>query len=467
MIHRASRLERKSLTQVLSEFIYNLRYSDIPPSVIEKAKIHILDILGIMMAMYDDDNVKKVVNMVRTLGGSEESIVIGHGFRVAAANAVIANASMAHSADYDDTHLEPILHTSCIAVPTALAIGEAMDIDGKRFVEAVVASYEVSIRIALAAGRKLHERGFHPTSVVGVFGSVAASSKILNLDPSKILNALGIAGSMASGIMQGHKEGIWLKPLHPAIASHNGILASLLAMNGVEGPKMVLEGEWGFFRSYLYGEEPILNRVVEDLGGRWETLNIAIKPYPVGHAAVAPIDLAIMLREKYSIGLSDIRELIFYLPKTAKDLVCEPWEKRIRPRNPYEAKFSVPFLAIIAIKKGWVGLKDFTWENIRDEAILKHTSKVRCIHDPSYDRVAREAVIPARAKLLTTNGRIYEEEVINHRGSPKKPFTWVDEEKKFYENIANTKFAHIGRELVDAIRSIERHGIRYIGNMLY
>ncbi|MEM4970063.1 MAG: MmgE/PrpD family protein [Sulfolobales archaeon] len=460
-------MERRSLAQVISEFIYNLSYSDIPSSVIEKAKIHILDLMGIMMAMHSDENVKKVVNMVRALGGSEESVVIGHGFRVAAASAVIANASMAHSADYDDTHLEPIIHPSCVAIPTALAMGEAMDIDGKRFVEAVVASYEVSIRIALAAGRKLHERGFHPTSVVGVFGAVAASSKILNLDPSKILNALGIAGSMASGIMQGHREGIWLKPLHPAIASHNGILASLLAMNGVEGPKMVLEGEWGFFRSYLWGEEPVFGRVVEDLGVRWETLNIAIKPYPVGHAAVAPIDTAIMLREKYGVGLSDIKELIFYLPKTAIDLVCEPWEKRIRPRNPYEAKFSVPFLAIIAIKKGWVGLRDFTWENIGDEELLKYTGKVKCIHDPEYDRLAREAVIPARAKLLTTDGRAYEEEVINHRGSPKNPFTWGDEEKKFYENIANTKFAHIGRDFVDAIKSIERHSIRYIANMLY
>jgi len=458
----------KSITQILAEFASSLKLEAIPQEVVDKAKIHILDTIGVMIAMHNsDEGVRKIVEIIKRIGGTPESTMVGYRSRVPSINAAFANSAMAHSADYDDTHLASIIHPSSTVVPAALAVGEALGAGGKEFLEACIAGYEIGIRISLAALRRLHERGFHPTSVIGVFGAATASSKLLGLGIDGIMNSLGIAGSMASGIMQGHREGIWLKPLHPAIASHNAVLASLLAKEGIEGPKAVLEGSWGFFKAYLWGEDPYLSSITEDLGERWEILNISIKPYPVGHAAVAPIDAAILLREKYGIALDDIRELIFYLPITAKELVCEPYDQRIRPRSPYEAKFSVPYLAIAAIKRGWVGLRDFTWDALKDHEVLRHTSKVKCEHEPSYDAYAQDAIIPSRAKLVTVDGKIYEEEVINHRGSPRNPFRWSDEERKFYNNIYNTRFYPSGKEIIDAVKKLEGQDIRYLTNLLY
>ncbi len=459
-------MSEKSLSQILSDFVYRLEIQDVPKEVIEKAKIHLLDTVGIMLAMHNSEEIARLVKIVKRLGGPPESSVVGHGFKVAVANAVIANAAMAHSADYDDTHLAPILHPSCVAVPTALAVGELIEAPGERFIESIVSSYEVSIRLGLATLRRLHDRGFHPTSVLGVFGAVTASAKLLGLKPEDISSAFGIAGSMSSGILQGHREGVWLKPLHPAIASHNGIIATLMALEGLKGPTKIFEGEWGFYKAYIWGEKPYLDAVVKDLGKSWETLDISIKPYPVGHAAVAPIDLAVLFKEKYGLKPEDLRSVTIYLPKTAVDLVCKPWEHRIKPRTPYEAKFSVPYLFIAGLRNGWVGLWDFTWDSIRNKDIIMHTSKVRCTYESSYDEYVERAVIPAKAKILTVDGRTYEEEVINHRGSPGNPIAWSDAIKKFINNISYAMFKDRGEAIIEIIKHIEKHRVNDLVEML-
>ena len=451
----------KSISHKLSEFAHNLKFKQIPTEVIAKAKLHILDTMGIMMATHNFNGVKRVVHVVKRLGGPPESKVIGHNFRVVAPNAVLANAAMAHSVDYDDTHLATI-HPSCILVPTAFAVGETANSSGKDILEAIIAAYEVSIRLGLVCPR-FHHRGFHPTPIIGVFGAVVAAGKLLGLSVEQFSWALGIAGSMSSGISQAVEEGVWVKPMHPAFAAHSGIIASLLAKEECNGPLQVFEGRLGFFNAYLRGEKLRLEEATKELGERWETLKISLKPYPTCHATHSCIDLARIFKEKYKIEPEMIQECMCYLPKFSLDLVF-PRDEKLLPATPYGAKFNIPYCVAVTLRKGNVGLWDFTEEAIKDHETLRLLSKIKGSHDEKYDRYM--GVVPARARIKTKDGSIYEEEVINHKGTPKNPLTKDEVIDKFMDNLKLTKYNEIANEIVKKTLSIEKYTINEITEML-
>jgi len=455
-----------TISYKFSEFTYNLKLKDVPEEVVNKAKLHILDTLGIMMATYNLEDVKRIVNIVRYLNGPSESTIIGHGFKAAAPNAVIANASMAHSVDYDDTHLGSITHQSCTAVPTALAVGEKVNASGKEVLESIIAAYEVNARLGLSAPGMFHARGIHPTSAIGVFGSTLIAGKLMGLSVEQLVWALGIAGSMSSGILQCIPEGIWVKPMHPAFASHSGIIASLLAREGCKGPYQVFEGEYGLFNAYLKGDNFNLEYATKELGEVWETLYISIKPYPTCHSTHAAIDVALEFRRKYNIRLEDIRECIYYVPKFVINIVLEPYSEKVKPSTPYSAKFSIPYTVVVALRNGWMGLWDFTEEAIKDPEVLKYTSKIKYVHDETYDKYVGSEVTPARAKIITRESNVYEEEVINHKGTPNNPLTREDVVAKFMSNIKLSKYRDVGDEIVNKVLNIEKNSIKEIMEIL-
>jgi 2-methylcitrate dehydratase PrpD len=452
----------ESISSRLSEFTYNLRLKDVPGDVVDRVKLHILDTLGIMMATYDLDDVKKVVNVARILGGLPESTIIGYGFKVSAPNAALANASMAHSVDYDDTHLGSGIHQSCTAIPTALAIGERVNASGKDVLEAVIAAYEVNARLGLSAPWLFHLRGIHPTSAIGVFGSALASGKLMGLSIKQLEWALGIAGSLSSGILQCIPEGVWVKPMHPGFASHSGIIASLLAREGCRGPLQVFEGRQGLFNAYLKGDSFNLEEATKGLGERWETLNISIKPYPTCHATHSSIDVALAFRRKYNIKPEDVEECTYYVPRIALNLVVEPYDEKIKPKTPYAAKFSLPYVVVVALRRGFVGLWDFTEESISDPETLRYLPKIKALVDEEYDKYGGSEIIPARARIKLKSGEVYVEEAINHKGTPKNPLTRDDVVAKFMDNIKKSKYRDVGREVVDKVLSIEKYSIKEI-----
>ena len=456
----------ETISSRLSEFTYSLRLRDVPVDVVNRAKLHILDALGIMMATYDFDDVKRVVNVARILGGLPESTVIGHGFKASAPNAALANAVMAHSVDYDDTHLGSGIHLSCTAVPTALAVGEMINASGKDVLEAVIAAYEVNARLGLAAPWLFHLRGIHPTSAIGVFGSALIAGKLMGLSVEQLAWALGIAGSLSSGILQCIPEGVWVKPMHPGFASHSGIIASLLAKEGCRGPLQVFEGRQGLFNAYLKGDKFNLEEATKGLGEKWETLNISIKPYPTCHATHSSIDVALALKRKHGIKPEDIEECIYYVPRIALNLVVEPYDEKIKPKTPYGAKFSLPYVVVVALRRGWVGLWDFTEESISDPEILGYTSKIKALIDEEYDKYGGSEVVPARARIKLRSGEVYVEEAINHKGTPKNPLTRDDVVAKFMDNIKKSKYRDVGREMVDKVLNIEKYSIREIMEIL-
>jgi 2-methylcitrate dehydratase PrpD len=441
-----------SISSKIASFVNELSLTKVPPDVVMKAKLHILDTMGVALATpaMKDPEIEYVIRVLSKVNGDYMSSVWGRGFKSYTPFVAMINSVQAHFLDYDDTHLGSTIHVSSVVVPTAFAVGEVLGSSGSRVLEAVIAGYEVTTRLGLLTPTAFHMRGFHPTSVVGVFGATVTAGKLLGLSEEQLVNALGIAGSMSSGILQAIPEGVRLKPLHPGIASMNGILAALLAREGLKGPRGVFEGEQGFYKAYL-GESIDVESLTFNT---WETMNIAIKPYPSCHATHSAIDIAIALHKDYNLRPDNINEITFYAPKLTIRLVMEPMEEKLRPSTPYSAKFSLPYTVMVALRKGWIGVWDFSYESIRDEEILKHTPKVKAVYEPAYDKLISTGVIPVKAKVSTKEGNIYEIEVIDHLGTPKKPMSVEDVIRKFEDN---TKYLKIAKgTLINKILELEK-----------
>src|SRR5215475_647811 len=238
-----------------------------------------LDTVGIALASTTMDFGRMVINVVQQLGGATSSRVIGSVLKVAPANAVLANGTLAHGIDYDDTLEEAIVHTGCCAGMTALAVGEELRASGKAVLEAAIAGTEVMCKVGLVAPGKFHARGFHPTAICSTFGAAAAAGKLYGLNSDQWVNAFGLCGSQSSGIIEYLADGTWTKRMHPGWSAHGGVIACLLAQEGFRGPARVLEGTHGFFSSFGGKNEYRFDKILE-LGKQWEIPRLTFKSYP-------------------------------------------------------------------------------------------------------------------------------------------------------------------------------------------
>src|SRR5204862_4513739 len=248
-----------SAARRLARFVLGLRLEDIPLPVVTKATHLVLDTLGCALAATRYDFGRAALETAERLGGPHESTLVGSKVRVAAANAVLANATLAHGLDFDDTREDAIVHTGSIAVPTALAVGEALGASGRAILEAMIAGVEVMCRVGLAVPGKFHARHYHPTSLTGGFAAAAVAGKLYGLEEDQLVHAFGICGSQAGGIIEYLADGSGTKRLHPGWAVHAGVAATLLARSGFTGPETVFEGAHGFYQAFAGGfEEPRL-----------------------------------------------------------------------------------------------------------------------------------------------------------------------------------------------------------------
>ena len=375
-------MERYS--EKIAAFVRELRLEQIPSDTREKAKLIFLDALGIALASSTMDFGRIALDAARALGGNRESRLIGTSDKVAAANAVLANGTLAHGLDYDDTLEEAIVHTGCCGPMTALAVGEAVGASGKAVLEAAVAGIEVMCKIGLVAPGKFHARGFHPTALCATFGAAAAAGKLYGLKTSQWVDAFGICGSQSSGIIEYLADGTWTKRLHPGWSSHAGIIAVLFAQRGFRGPASVFEGTHSFFHAFAGDQGINLNRL-DELGKTWEIPKLTFKTYPCGSISHPYMDCALRLRQKYAIFPERIVEVVCRTAEGPVDRLWEPLKEKQRPLSGYGAKFALPYGIAVMLVRGKAGIAEFTDDAIRDEAVLKVADKVRYVIDSTID----------------------------------------------------------------------------------
>lgn len=417
-------------SQAVGEFVSGLRLGEVPPGVVEKAKLVFLDTLGVALASSTMDFGAMVTRVVQKLGGAPQSTVIGSKNKVAAANAVIANGTLAHGLDYDDTLEEAIVHTGCCAWMTALAVGEEVNASGQAVLEAAIAATEVLCKIGLVAPGKFHARGFHPTAVCSTFGAAAAAGKLYGLTPPEWSDAFGLCGSQSSGIIEYLADGTWTKRLHPGWSSHGGVIATLLAREGFRGPGKVFEGTHGFFHGFGGQGEYRLEKLTE-LGEAWETPRLAFKSYPCGSISHPYMDCALKLKRKYAPVPEKISAVVCRTAEGPVHRLWEPLADKQKPVSSYGAKFSLPYSIAVMLVHGRAGLEEFSDGAIRDESVLALARKVRYILDPSIDYPRH---FSGHVKIILNDGTILEENQTHPRGGLEDPLPPQEIEEKFRAN---------------------------------
>jgi len=438
-------------SDTVAAFVRGLRLEAIPPEVSEKTKLILLDTLGIALASSTMDFGGMVLEVARTLGGTADSRLIGSPHKVAAANAVLANGTLAHGLDYDDTLEGAIVHTGCCGAITALAVGEAVGASGRGVLEAAVAGIEVMCKVGLAAPGRFHARGFHPTALCSTFGAAAAAGKLYDLEFSQWVSAFGICGSQSSGIIEYLADGTWTKRLHPGWSAHGGIIAVLLAQQGFRGPASVFEGRHGFYRAFG-GDNGYHLEKLGELGRTWEIPRIAFKSYPCGSISHPYMDCALKLRQKYSIRPQDIEEVVCRTAEGPVHRLWEPLKEKQQPSSSYGAKFSLPYSIAAILVRGRAGLEEFSDAAIHDAEILSLAKRVRYELDPALDYPRH---FSGHVKIKLRNGAVLEENQPYPRGGLESPLPPSEIEEKFRANAGMTLPQKKVERIIATVRRLE------------
>jgi 2-methylcitrate dehydratase PrpD len=245
-----------------------------------------------------------------------------------------------------------------------------------------------------------------------------------------------MAGSRASGLMQGLIDGTWVKRLHPGWAVEGGLVCALLAAEGYTGPPEVVEGKFGFFNALLHGDESTFDfdRITEGLGDRWMLPGTTFKPWPNGVWNHASMDGAVAIVQREHLSVEDIDRIDCYVPPICIPLVCEPREAKLNPRSAYHVKFSLPYSVAMLLVRGPVGVDDFTDEVAHDPTIHAVAERVYCHPDESMP----PDHFPARVELTTRDRRRFIEDVPAQRGDPDNPMRPDDHRDKFRRNVVPT-----------------------------
>jgi 2-methylcitrate dehydratase PrpD len=369
-----------SPAQRLAHFAAGARLDAVPERVRHRAKLHILDGLGLGLAATREDFAESAVAGVTAMGGSGPCSVIGRAERLAPRDAALVNAVLIHGLDFDDTHLASIIHPTCTSLPVALALGEALDARGADLLAAFLAGAETGIRIGLAVDGGFHHVGYHATGVVSHFAAAVTAGRLLELDPDRITAAQGVAGSTASGVQVFLEEGAWTKRFHPGWGAVAGITAAYLARAGFKGPTRPYEGRFGLFETHLQSRQARAEELTRDLGEVWHFGETALKPYPVCHFIHGCADAAIELHRE--IAGAEIVTVGALLPEPTLHIVAEPAAAKENAASEYEAKFSAQFVIAACLLKGRFGLPDLTPQALADPAVRALARRVKCRADP-------------------------------------------------------------------------------------
>lgn len=434
-----------------ARFIGEIQLDRIPEPVLATARLVFLDTIGVALAASTSESGRIAIGLARTLGGKPESQVIGARCRASAPNTVLANGTLAHALDFDETLEDGIIHAGCSVVTTALAVGEACKASGKSVLEAAVGGFEVMFKIGVAAPGRFHARGFHPTAICAPFGAAAVAGRLYGLSEDQLVHAFAIAGSQSSGIIEYLADGSWSKQFHAGWGAHAGIIASLLAREGFHGPRTVFEGPHGLFSAFA-GPDGIQLERLNEIGQSWHLPKVIFKLYPCGSIAHPYIDCALRLRRAAQLRTDDIERIVCRTHEGPVPRLWEPLALKRQPPTPYAAKFSIPYCVATALVKGRVGLEEFSEESIRDPNTLALAHKVGYEIDPSLDYPRH---FTGHVRVHLKNGQVIEESQPHARGSIEAPIPPEEIELKFRHNASLVLPSSKADRIVELLRRLE------------
>lgn len=438
----------------LADFTAGLGLDAVPAPVVQRAKHLMLDAIGCAFAAREEAFATRIARSVARLAGSGPRRVVGLPHRLPWRDAAIVNGMLMHGLDYDDTHAAGIIHLTVSTLPAGLATAAQLGASGAELLAAYIAGVEAGARIAAVAKGGFHQFGFHPTGVVGAFASSLVAGRLMKLTPARLAGAQGFALSLASGSLQFIDDGSWTKRIHPGWAAACGISAASLAADDLPAPPEAYEGRFGLFRTHLppeLHEKADLSLATAGLDRAWEIENVAVKPFPACHFVHGCADAAIALH-RAGLDPERVRSVQALVPEGVVKAVCEPMAGKRRPKNDYDAKFSIPYAVASALTRGRLGVAEFIPAAYTEARIERLMDKVEYAVDAqsTFPRHYTGEVV-----VTLDDGRVLRNRVAVNRGNPDRPLSNAEIEAKYFENCAVSLERGTASRIRDAILGLE------------
>ncbi|MFH1652018.1 MAG: MmgE/PrpD family protein [Chloroflexota bacterium] len=441
--------EKGDGTAKLAEFISGTRYESIPSGVVKTARDALIDWLGVTLAGSQEPGAGIMAGYARKLQCAGEASVIGHGFRTSAELAALANGTSGHALDFDDTNSTRgryNLHPSTAIYPAALAVAESRRLSGKEALVSYITGMEAMFAGGAAIGQSLPASGWHPTPVLGTIGAAAAAARAMGLNTGQTQSTLGIAASLAGGLMRNF--GTMVKPMHAGNAARNGVLAACLAADGFTGNTEVMDGDWGFCQMFSGGKFTSLGKAVE---GPWDwrmaSLGLGFKAYPSCRSTHSGIDAALFLKEQYHPNPEEIAGITVNITRLNTEIA-----RFHRPETGYQGKFSIPYCVAAALLNGRVVLADFTDEAIKDPRKTDLVTKVGFEFPEGLDGALNLAT---EVTVVLKSGMKHSHRVAIPKGEPENPMTDAEQEAKFRDCCSRIMDERAADRILDFARGFE------------
>ncbi|RJG03318.1 MmgE/PrpD family protein [Noviherbaspirillum sedimenti] len=429
--------------------------------VIAAAKANVFDTLACAAAGSSAPAVAEARELAAEWGGAPQASILVFGDKVPAHHAAWVNGTMAHARDYDDTHDAATLHAGVSVVPAALAAAELRGgASGADFIAGVAAGLETISRLGIATQIGIVESGYMYTSLFGYFAATIAAGRVLGLDETQMVNALGIAYSQVAGNHQVTRDSALTKRMQPGFAAKAALMSVQLAQRNVRGAQSTFDGVDGFLRVYL--RDRCDRDVLRDrLGEHFEFVQLSYKPYPCCRFNHTVIDAVLALRASNDIPASRIRRVRVGVTRQAYEAVCTPVEVRKAPKTIVNAQFSIPYNVAAAFIDGCVKLEHFTDPSLRRQDLLDLAQKVETYVDSDIEREWGRNISPAAMQVELENGTTHSLRVDIPLGHPSRPMSTADFDAKAKDCVRTAALPlrqdthQLLRDLVDGLESLD------------
>ncbi len=435
-----------NITKEIAVYVAETEFADIPQDTLRMGKLCFLDWLGVTIAGAKSDVSSVAQKYLSLFSSTGPATLIGLNKKCHLPSASLVNGMLTHALDFDDYHMSTILHTTAPSLPAILATAEYMKSNGKDLLTAITLAIDIELRLGMGVGRVHYERGWHITSTIGRFGAVAGVSRLLNLKPDTIVNALGIAATSGGGLR--NVFGTMSKPFHVGKAAMDGLMACFLAQQGLDSSKDIFDGKHGFFE--LFTENPDHNAIIKELGGRFFLTEMCFKTYPAPLCVHSTIDLMIEIQKECHPLIEDVKAIeidVDNLPLDAAGIV--------EPKTLHGGRFSIYFLAALALAEGKVTTDNLTEEKVLDPGLETLRKKVKA-------RGLSNVGLSAHINVHMKDGTTYEKYTPAPKGSSENPLS--DEELKEKFKTTSGLSPTIAEEVIEKVMRLEK--LRSINEIL-
>ena len=434
-------------TEKIVDFAVNTDYESIPDEVKHQVKRALLDYLAVTIVGSSTEVSQKVFNCIQQIDAGSNCTVIGRKEKLSMLYSALVNGTSAHSLDFDDGHRGGSVHPGGVIFPAVLAAAEYNRLSAEQIFVGAVIGFDVTIRIAVAMHPNAVYRGFHNTPIAGVIGASAAVARMIGLEKEQLRNAMGMAGSFSGGLFAFMQNGADIKRIHPGKAARDALLCAELARQNLTGPPEVIEGKNGFFQ--CFAGEADLNKLVNNLGKKYEIMNIYMKPYPACRHLHPAMDCIIKIKEIYDLNADQIRDIKVGTYKVASAHSHKTY------RNLLETQMSMPCAIATSIVHDQITLDAFLPETYeKNKSIQQLLEKIKIEVDEECEQ-AYPQKRPTKVEIIFKDGSTVKEKVDEPLGGIEKPLSDQGIEDKLINYCSPISGKEKCRELIKKTWELE------------